>query len=191
MPGHFHMTVAGPVFLGIIGMSLHLVSKLSGKPVRLKNFAVVVPHLWMIGVLVFSTGLMWGGLIGEPRRTNMGMSYLDPDSPLFRPDWVITSALAVFGGVMMFASAALYFLVVIKTVLTPKTSEPGLEFPAYEVYHDEPRIRLLDNFTPWLIIMILIIAMAYIPAFIDISNFVGPGAPPFSPDNPFPLELNQ
>jgi cytochrome c oxidase subunit 1 len=31
LPGHFHMTVAGPVFLGIIGMSLYLYSKTAGK----------------------------------------------------------------------------------------------------------------------------------------------------------------
>ncbi len=31
MPGHFHMTVAGPVFLSIIGMSLFLYSGLIGK----------------------------------------------------------------------------------------------------------------------------------------------------------------
>ena len=31
LPGHFHMTVAGPVFLGIIGMSLYMYTKISGK----------------------------------------------------------------------------------------------------------------------------------------------------------------
>ena len=79
LPGHFHMTVAGPVFLGIIGMSLYLVSKLKGKKVFLPRVNVIIPYLWMIGVLIFSTGLMWGGLIGEPRRTNLGMTYTNPD----------------------------------------------------------------------------------------------------------------
>ena len=37
MPGHFHMTVAGPVFLAIIGMSTYLFSKLSGKRVFLRE----------------------------------------------------------------------------------------------------------------------------------------------------------
>ncbi|HEY0355207.1 MAG TPA: cbb3-type cytochrome c oxidase subunit I, partial [Flavisolibacter sp.] len=33
LPGHFHMTVAGPVFLGIIGMSLYMYSKMAGKKI--------------------------------------------------------------------------------------------------------------------------------------------------------------
>ena len=88
IPGHFHMTVAGPVFLAILGMTLYLISNLTGKEVNMKNFAVIVPHLWMLGVLIFSTGLMWGGLTGEPRRTNLGLRYLNPESPLYEPQWV-------------------------------------------------------------------------------------------------------
>ena len=74
LPGHFHMTVAGPVFLAIIGMSLYLYSKISGKRIFLPRVNVIIPYLWTIGVLIFSTGLSWGGLIGEPRRTNLGMT---------------------------------------------------------------------------------------------------------------------
>jgi len=37
LPGHFHMTVAGPVFLGIIGMSLYLISSLKGKNISSQN----------------------------------------------------------------------------------------------------------------------------------------------------------
>ena len=189
VPGHFHMTVAGPVFLGIIGMSLYMISKLTGKEVKMKKIAVIVPHLWMIGVLIFSTGLMWGGLIGEPRRTNMGISYLDPESPLYRPDWVITSGLGVLGGVIMFSAAGLFFIVLIRTLMAPRTEEAGLQFPEYEAYHDEPRVPLLDKFRPWLIVMVLIIVMAYVPAFLNVFEFTGSNAPPYSPDNPIPLEL--
>src|SRR5215212_6630117 len=67
MPGHFHMTVAGPVFLAIIGMSTYLYSTTSGKRVFLPKVNVIIPYLWVIGILIFSTGLSWGGLIGEPR----------------------------------------------------------------------------------------------------------------------------
>ncbi|HLF65406.1 MAG TPA: cbb3-type cytochrome c oxidase subunit I [Saprospiraceae bacterium] len=193
MPGHFHMTVAGPVFLAILGMSLYLLTNVTGRVLSpfMKNIAVIVPHLWMIGLLIFSTGLMWGGLLGEPRRTNLGISYLDPESPLFRPDWVPTTALALFGGVIMFSAAGLYFIVLIKLLFTKKTEEPGLEFPEYAVLHDEPRIGILDNFRPWLVLMVLVIALAYIPAFRDVLKFTGDKAPPYSPQNPAPLELYQ
>jgi len=189
IPGHFHMTVAGPVFLAIIGMSLYMLSKLTGREVKLKKIAVIVPHLWMIGLLIFSTGMMSGGLLGEPRRTNLGISYLDPESPLFRPDWVVTTGMAVLGGVIMFSAASLFFVVLIRTLTSKKTEEAGIAFPPYEVLHDEPRVPLLDRFKPWVIIMIAVIVMAYVPAFLNVFDFTGADAPPFSPDNPTPLEL--
>jgi len=181
------MTIGGPVFLAILGMSLHLTSKVTGKPVKMKTFATMVPYLWLIGVLIFSTGLMWGGLLGEPRRTNMGLSYLNPDSPLYRPDWVITTALAVIGGVMMFISGALYFLVYFSTLFSLKSTEEGIQFPDMAVVHKERRIRLLENFTPWIILMIIVILIAYIPAFLNVFDFTGPEAPGFSPADPTPL----
>jgi len=189
LPGHFHMTVAGPVFLGIIGMSLYMLERITGRSIRLKRINVVIPHLWMFGVLIFSLGLMAGGLRGEPRRTNMGLSYLNPESPLFRPDWVLTTGMAVMGGLIMFAAAGLFFVVLIDILTAKKTQEEHLEFPPYEVLHDEPRVGILDSFRPWLVVMLFVIAMAYIPVFRDIDNLTGPGAKPYDPENPNPLEL--
>jgi cytochrome c oxidase subunit 1 len=47
---------------------------------------------------------------------------------------------------------------------------------------------LFDTFKPWLVVMGVILALAYIPAFIDASKNPGPGAPQFTPDNPAPVE---
>ena len=189
VPGHFHMTVAGPVFLGIIGMSLYMLEKISGKPLRLKRFATIVPHLWLFGMLIFSTGLMIGGLLGEPRRTNLGLTYLNPDSPLYRPDWVITTGITVVGGVILFVAAFIYFVVLVDLLFVKQTNESAIEFPEYEVLHDEPRIALLDSFKPWVVLMIFVILVAYIPVFRDIDQLTGPGAKPYDPNNPIPLEL--
>jgi cytochrome c oxidase subunit 1 len=191
IPGHFHMTVAGPVFLGIIGMSLYMLERLTGKPIRLKRITTIIPHLWMMGMLIFSTGLMVGGLRGEPRRTNMGISYLDADSPLFRPDWVLTTGITVLGGVILFAAAGLFFIVLIDFFFAKKVEEGHLEFPPYETLHDEPRIGILDTFKPWLALMALVILLAYVPVFRDIQELTGPGAKPYDPQNPVPLELYQ
>ena len=188
LPGHFHMTVAGPVFLAILGMSLHIVTKLTGKEVKWKKLNVMVPYLWTIGILMFSAGLMYGGLLGEPRRTNLGLTYLNPESDLFRPDWVISTTLALLGGIMMFISGMSYILVFFRSVFGKKTTEPGIEFPAYEAYHNEPKSFLLDRLTPWAAVMLLIIAIAYYPAFRDVFKYTGPGAPPYNPDDAVPVE---
>lgn len=189
LPGHFHMTVAGPVFLAIIGMSTYLYAKMSGKRIFMPKVNVIIPYLWMIGVLIFSTGLMWGGLIGEPRRTNLGMTYLDPKSELFRPDWVPTTTLALAGGIIMFVAGMLYLVVFFGTMLSKKKEQAVLELPVSEVYHDEKRIPLFDKFKPWLVAMAIILLIAYVPAFFNVNKNTGPNAPAFTPDNPVPVRV--
>jgi cytochrome c oxidase subunit 1 len=187
LPGHFHMTVAGPVFLAIIGMSLYIYSKNSGKKVFMPKVAVIIPYLWVIGILIFSTGLSWGGLIGEPRRTNLGMTYLNPKNELFTPEWVPTTTLALLGGIIMFIAGMLFLVVFFGTMLKKQTEAAMLEFPVSENLHNERRIPLFDSFKPWLVTMAIVLVIAYVPAFLDATKNPGPGAPRFTPDNPVPV----
>ena len=188
LPGHFHMTVAGPVFLAIIGMSSYLYSKNAGKKIFLPRVNVIIPYLWTIGILIFSTGMSWGGLIGEPRRTNLGLTYLNPKSELFTPEWVPTTMLALAGGIIMFIAGLLFFIVFFGTMLRKKTEEGVLDLPVSEALHDEKRIPLFDNFKPWLVTMVVILVLAYTPALINANSNPGPGAARFTPDNPMPVE---
>ena len=188
VPGHFHMTVAGPVFLGIIGMSLYIYSKTAGKRIFMPKVAVIIPYLWSVGILIFSTGLSWGGLIGEPRRTNMGMTYLNPKHELFTPEWVPTTMLGLMGGIIMFIAGMLFLVVFFGTMIRKKKEEVALEFPVSEPLHDERRIPLFDTFKPWLVTMAVILVIAYVPAFLDATKNPGPGAPQFLPESPTPVE---
>lgn len=186
LPGHFHMTVAGPVFLGIIGMSTFLISQLTGKKIFWPKMNVIIPYLWMIGVFIFSTGLMWGGLIGEPRRTNLGLTYLNPSSPLYRPDWVPTTTLTLGGGIIMFLAGMIYFIVFFGTLIRKKTVEPILELPESETYLVEKRIPFLDTFKPWLIAMGIVLVLAYFPPLYGIYKNNAPQAPPYQVTSPMP-----
>jgi len=188
LPGHFHMTVAGPVFLAIIGMSTYLYSNIAGKKVFLPRLNVIIPYLWVIGILIFSTGMSWGGLIGEPRRTNLGMTYLNPKHELFTPEWVPTTMLALVGGIIMFIAGVLFFIVFFGTMISKKQTESSLELPVSEILHDEKRIPLFDKFKPWLVTMAVILVIAYTPALINAVKNTGPGAPRYTPDNPVPVE---
>ena len=169
LPGHFHMTVAGPVFLGIIGMSTYMYSTMSCRKIFMPRINVIIPYLWTIGVLIFSTGLMWGGLLGEPRRTNLGMTYLNPKSELFRPDWVPTTTLALLGGIVMFIAGMLFIVVFFGTMFRKRNQAAELHLPVSEAYHDEKRIPLFDQFRPWLVTMVLILLIAYIPALMNVN----------------------
>ncbi|KAK3605052.1 hypothetical protein CHS0354_000718 [Potamilus streckersoni] len=95
IPGHFHLTVGGPVFLAIIGMNMFLLEGLTGKRVVSKRLHLTVPYLWMLGLLIMSTGMKLGGSMGEPRRTNLGLSYLNRSHELFTPEWVLTTVILI------------------------------------------------------------------------------------------------
>lgn len=188
LPAHFHQTVAGPVFLSYIGMSLFLVAKLTGKEIKLPKWNVSVPYIWTLGIMIFSTGLFIGGAGGEPRRSNMGLTYTNPQSPLYHPDWQIAKMLGSVGGTIMTIAALIFFVVFFATLFSRSTSEAALDLIVSEPYHDE-QVRAVQSFTPWLSGAILLVVIAYAPPIAQTlrSNF--PGAQPYSPDRPSPITV--
>jgi cytochrome c oxidase subunit 1 len=180
MPAHFHQTVAGPVFLAFIGGSLLLVSTLTGKKVALARLNAWVPWIWTLGIMVFSTGLFVGGIAGEPRRTNMGLSYTNPSSPLYQPSWTFAKRVGTIGGVIMFAAMACYFLVFFATLLRKKTQQPALELPSSEPLHDE-NVPAVQNLRPWLVAAVILLIIAYTVPFVELARGGYEGAPPYTP----------
>jgi len=186
--GHFHMTVGGPVFLIILGMSLELIRQLTGKPIRLKGWNIAVPYLWILGLMVFSTAMMYGGLMGQPRRTNMGLSYLDPSSPHFRADWVPTAFLTGIGATILTMAFVIYLAVLFSTLLgKAETSAGVLSFPTAESLHEEAlEADLVARLRPWLVVAVILIIVSY---WAPLRQALGTpqGAPPYNPDNPVPV----
>jgi cytochrome c oxidase subunit 1 len=181
LPGHFHMTVGGPVFLAFTGMTLHLVSKLTGKTVRLRSLNVAVPYLWLLGIALFSTALSINGIDGEPRRTNLGLSYTNPNSDLFVAEWLPLARLTAVGGCVMALSMVAYFTVLFTTLLSRRTATPVLEFPESEAYHDEDA-GFVRDFRPWVIVAVLLCIVAYGPALYDVSRATFFGSSGYAPD---------
>jgi len=189
LPAHFHQTVAGPVFLSYIGMTLFLVAKLTGKEIKLPRLNVWVPYVWTLGIMIFSTGLFIGGAGGEPRRTNMGLTYTNPQSPLYHQDWQAARILGTIGGTIMTVAALMFFIVFFVTLFSRSRRTGKLELLVSQAYHDE-NVRAVQSFTPWLAGAALLLFVAYTPPIVQTlrSNF--PGAAPFTPDRPTPLNLS-
>jgi len=186
LPAHFHLTVGGPVFLGILGMSLFLITGLLNRPVVAPRLALAVPYIWMAGTCLFSGGLFVGGLRGEPRRTNLGLTYLNPESPSYRPDWHATTHIAMIGGFVMALAVLVYFVVLVMSLVSSpskaRTTAP-FSIPMSEAYHDE-RVAAVRNFTPWVIAATLAVILAYYPPLHDIAKSNFKLAPGYHPDSP-------
>lgn len=183
VPGHFHTTLGGPVYLAFTGMTLFLAARLLGKKVAFARLNVAVPYLWLAGTAIFSWAMSTAGLNGQPRRTNLGLTYSNPDSPLYQPDWMWTSLFSALGGVVMFVSFAVFFVVLVGTLLAPATEEKTLDFPTSEALHDEPA-GAFGNFTPWLVTSVIFLIVAYTPPLMTLSEGTFENAPRFSPSSP-------
>ncbi|WP_164930821.1 b(o/a)3-type cytochrome-c oxidase subunit 1 [Aquifex aeolicus] len=192
VPGHFHTTVGGLVLLVFFALSLYMVSKLRGSEVKLKGLAVLAPYFWMQGMFMFSYAMMVGGVVvGFPRRTNAGLTYLNPDSPLYRPEWTGYAQLAAVGGVLLAIGFAFYFASLIATALAPKVRESTLEFPIADAYHDAPA-PLLNNLKTWTVAAIILAVLSYIPPLYDASvRGVFFKSPAYNEKFPMPLKQLQ
>lgn len=189
IPGHFHLTVAGPVLLAFLGGSMYLVSQFMGKSVKMKGWTLSVPYIYTIGVSIFSWGMMRGGLIGMPRRTNTGASYANPESVLYQPDWMPYIDISVIGGTIMFIAIVIYIVTFFATVFSKSTveePEAEVEFPISEPIHNEPALWL-RNFKPYIIIALILIALSYTPVIYDVLQSTYDGSLPYSPNSPVPL----
>ncbi len=114
------------------------------------------------------------------------MTYTNPDNTLYQSAWIPTTLLTVAGGIIMTIAAFMYFVVFFGTMFSKKTTEAALELPVSTAYHDEKRIPFFDSFKPWVVIMIIIVLIAYVPAIWQVMENSGPDAPAFAPNNPMP-----
>ncbi|HBQ22002.1 MAG: cytochrome C oxidase subunit I [Deltaproteobacteria bacterium GWA2_38_16] len=185
VPGHFHTTVGGPVFLSFIAMSLFMVARLLGKEIQFPKLNMWVPYLWMVGVLTFSIGMSVAGIYGVPRRTNLGISYMTSQPDIFRGLGMLWSNMSVLGGGLMSLSMVFFFFVFITTLCSKKKMEGHLYFPTSETYYDE-NISFVQNFKPWIIIAIVLIVIAYGLPLYDVIQATFYGSAGFTPQSPLP-----
>ena len=157
IPGHFHLTVGTGVALSIMAISYWLVPYFTGKQLFARGLAVFQTFLWVVGVLTFSRGQMWGGTNGMPRRTQISdATYLD------NHNWDWANILTGIGGTIMVLSSVLFFVVIIGTIYSRRLVSETQRIPVVEVAHG-PRRKwvILDNLWLWVGITLALVALVY------------------------------
>jgi cytochrome c oxidase subunit 1 len=168
IPGHFHLTVASAVTLSFFGISYWMIPYLTGKPLWKPKLATIGNWTWFVGMLIFSNAMHVLGLLGAPRRTELGEAPYVPD------EWSGHLFRMSVGGAILLIGVIVFVLIAARTAWQSKRLPEGeyIEFPMAEsLRHPQLTPVWLDRFRPWIIATIALIVVAYGPQlFEQITN---------------------
>ena len=175
---HFHLTVGSAVALTFMGTAYYLLPRLLGRELELGLLARVQPYLWFLGMALFSFTNHITGLRGMPRRIYEA-SY---GGSAAAADWRVLTGVSAVGGLLLFASAAFFVMVMLGTWLAGKNHEPDPIEWAEPLEPVATKAGWLDRYGMWSIVAIAIILVAYaVPLWhhLQMPRFGSPGFKPF------------
>lgn len=172
VPGHLHLTVGSAVTLTYVGIAYWLVPHLSGRPLWSRALALVQVYLWFVAMSLFSFGMHWAGLLGEPRRTDMAAAVYQ------MAEWRVPSIFTGVGGSLLLISLILLIWNLAQTVFLSKESQTT-EIPVADNVDPSPRIPpFLERWSLWLGIAFALIAIGYGPVLFELVQQATPVSPP-------------
>ncbi len=159
VPGHFHLTIGTAVALSYMGIAYWLIPFLEQRELWSPRLARIQAFLYFGAVLIFSCGMMAGGLQGMPRRTDLS------DASYNLPSWRIPGMMTAVGGSLMFVSVMLFFAVIVMTIFAGKRSQmQDIPFTETVQAPDASGWQIqLDQLRYWVIASIVLVAMVYGP----------------------------
>jgi cytochrome c oxidase subunit 1 len=175
--GHFHLTVGSATALTFMGAAYWLLPRLTGRELELSLLARVQPYLWFLGMSLFSFANHITGLMGMPRRV-FDPSYLDHAAAA---SWRDLTGVSAVGGLLLFASAAFFMMVMLGTALAGKRREPEPMLWAEPLEGPAVRRTLFDRFGLWAAVAVVLVVIAYaypLVAHLRMERFGSPGFTP-------------
>ena len=177
IPGHFHTTVGSASALTFMGASYWLVPRLLARRLELAPMAKVQPYIWFFGMLLFSIPTHITGVMGMPRRV-YDASYGGHPAALA---WKTLTDLSAIGGMLLFASALFFVLVMLFTLFGTKSEPDALDF-AEPLEPPGPRAAIFDRLGLWTVAAVILVLIAYGPPIwnhLQMARFGSPGFSPF------------
>lgn len=163
--GHFHLTLAGAVFLSYMGILYWLLPIMRGRALFQPKLALAQVFLWFVGMLLFGLSMGRAGIDGSPRRTDLGAlgAYINPNwEPLL--NWT------AIAGVLLLTSTILLFVVLLGTWFSSK-GEPKEPAPITTTAPKESPLWL-ENWGLWAAIIIITNVVMWGPVLVQGLNFV-------------------
>jgi cytochrome c oxidase subunit 1 len=176
---HFHLTVGSAAALTFMGACYYLVPRISGRALELGLLAKIQPYLWFLGMALFSFTGHIAGLMGLPRRVFATDYAGAPQATM----WQGLTSVSALGGVVLFASAGFFVLVMLGTLLAGKKTAPQpIEWA--EPLSPPPdgfRTTIWDRLGLWFVVAVVLVILAYAVPVWDLVHMTRYGSPGFKP----------
>jgi cytochrome c oxidase subunit I len=179
IPAHFHLTVGSAAALTFMGACYWFVPKVTGRRLELVPLAKVQPYLWFVGMLLFSIVGHITGLMGMPRRV-FSTSYGGAAQAAL---WDKLNLISALGGIILFASAGFFVLVMIFTLTGRRTEQPSPVEWVEPLSEPEGGYKagIWDRLGLWFIVAVILVLIAYAVPLWDLLNLTRYGSPGFKP----------
>jgi len=176
---HFHLTVGSAAALTFMGTCYWLVPRVTGRELELKLLAKVQPYLWFLGMALFSFTGHVAGLLGLPRRV-FATGYNDAAQA---QAWHTLTSVSALGGVVLFASAGFFVLVMLGTLLAGERREQPPIVWADSLGRPESGYvsGIWDRLGLWFAVAVVLVVIAYAIPLWDLMHLTRYGSPGFKP----------
>ncbi len=173
VPGHLHLTVGSAVTLTFAGIAYWLVPHLTGRLLWHRGLALAQVYLWFVGMSLFSFGMHWAGLLGEPRRTDLAAaSYA-------LAEWRFPALFTGVGGVVLLISLLFLIWNLAMTAFVSRRSEAADVPVAESVTGPEAAPAILDRWGVWLTVTVALIVIGYGPVLVRLVETVALNVLPY------------
>ncbi|MDR6999082.1 cbb3-type cytochrome c oxidase subunit I [Neobacillus niacini] len=174
--GHFHLTLGMSVVMTFFGISYWLVPYISKRVLtpQINKLGLIQTWIWTIGMICMSGAMHWVGLLGSPRRTSF-TTYGDNATAL---SWSPYLMFLAIGGTLLMIGVVLQVVAVINMMFFAPKGET--EFPIAEEEENATKTPYLtERWGLWIVIMLIVVAMAYVIPLTEFIVNAPPGSPPF------------
>lgn len=174
--GHFHLTLGMSVVMTFFGVSYWLVPFVSKRILtpKINKLGVIQTIIWTVGMVLMSGSMHAVGLIGSPRRTSF-TTYGDHSAALA---WDPYMAVIGIGATLLIVAVIIQVYAVINLMFFAPKGET--EFPVAEAEAGEVQTPYMtERWGIWVVVMLIVIAMAYVLPLTDMIVNAPPGSPPF------------
>ncbi|SFD37560.1 cytochrome c oxidase subunit 1 [Lentibacillus persicus] len=173
--GHFHITVGVTVVLTFFGICYWLIPYISKRKLtpQMNRLGIIQTIVWTVGMLLMSGSQHLVGLLGDPRRTSY-TTYGEHETAL---SWIPYEYVMAFGATLLLVGVIIQVYAVFNMMFFAPKGET--EFPVGEEEAGAEKTPFwTERWSLWIILLLMVVAMAYVVPIVDFVVNAPPGSPP-------------